>query len=222
MTMQTRTLYMRELQDIQREAFHMGNLVSEFFTDVMNACHRRDFNALQSASAKDNQARHMRMELNDHVLKVLATQNPMAADLRQLMFFLHLGDELGRITAQLTGIGHTALMQGEQVVLFEEIYRMGERAGTMLDEMLGAAASGDEELIRRIIERDTDVDVVYEQLNRECNARLDAPSEGGQSPLLGTYKMAKRLESIADSVVNACRWYLYFNADREKYKELLI
>ena len=42
------------------------------------------------------------------------------------------------------------------------------------------------------------------------------------APLLGTYKMAKRWEGIADSVVNACRWWLYFNADREKYKGLLI
>jgi len=221
--MQFRSLYEQELHDLQREAFHMGNLVSEFLIDVLQACHRRDFMAIQRAYDKDEEARHMRMAFNGQALKVIATQNPLAADLRKLLFLIHMSDELGRIAAQTVGIGHTGMQQMDgKVLMFEDIYRMGDKAAMMLDQMLSAAASGDEETICRVIEMDDDVDVLYEQLNRECTARLNQPGEEEKGALLGTYKMAKRLELIADSVVNASRWYLYFNADREKYKELLI
>lgn len=220
--MQIRSMYDQELRDIQRDAFHMGNLVSEAMVEVMRACHRRDFTAIERAYKKDEEARRMRMAINDRVLKVVATQSPLAADLRKLFFLMHLCDELGRITAQLTGIGHTSMQMGEQVILFEEIYRMADKTATMLDHMLGAAASGDEETIQRVIAMDDEVDVIYEQLSRECGARTAAPADGSMAPLLGTYKKAKRWEGIADSVVNACRWWLYFNADREKYKGLLI
>ena len=63
---------------------------------------------------------------------------------------------------------------------------------------------------------------VFTTLPEELRNAGGAPADGSMAPLLGTYKMAKRWEGIADSVVNACRWWLYFNADREKYKGLLI
>lgn len=221
--MQFRSMYEQELRDLQREAFHMGNLVSEFLGDVLRACHRRDFTAIQRAFEKDEEARHMRMGFNGRALKIMATQNPMAADLRKLLFLIHMGDELGRITAHISGIGHTGLQQMDgKVLMFEDIYRMGDKAAAMLDQMLSAAASGDEEIVCRVIEMDDNVDVLYEQLNRECVARMNEPTASEKGILLGTYKMAKRLESIADCVVNACRWYLYFNTDKEEYKGLLI
>ena len=220
--MQIRSMYDQELRDIQRDAFHMGNLVSEAMGGVGGAGLRGASPALAGAPTNVAAARRRRRATHDRVLKVVATQSPLAADLRKLFFLMHLCDELGRITAQLTGIGHTSMQMGEQVILFEEIYRMADKTATMLDHMLGAAASGDEETIQRVIAMDDEVDVIYEQLSRECGARTAAPADGSMAPLLGTYKMAKRWEGIADSVVNACRWWLYFNADREKYKGLLI
>lgn len=217
-----RSLYDQELRDIQRETYHMGGLICEMLMDMMKACYRRDFTAIERAYAKDREARRMRMQINDRVLRIVATQNPVATDLRRLFFYIHLCDELSRIGSQVSGVGHITIRAEGELMLFEDVYRMGEKTINLLDSMLSAAASGDRATIEKIVAQDDEIDVIYEQISRECAARINAPRAQENAQPLDTYKFARRIEIIGDCVVNAARWWLFYNASAENCTDVIV
>lgn len=205
-----RTMYDQELKTIQREAFALGNQVSDILADMLTAAGRRDFVAIDRICLEDSDVRRERMRLNDRVIKVVATQNPLAADLRKLFFYTHMADDLLRISSQATGIGNVTMRAKGELALFADIARMGEKAVAMLDGVLSAAAKCDRATIEAVIAMDDDVDVIYEQVSRECVSRMDAKDCEDSEQILNAYKMARRLEIIGDSIVNICRWWLFF------------
>lgn len=217
-----RTMYDQELKNIQRDAYKLGNLVCDILADMLKAAYRKDFATIEKLYEDDHVVRGMRMKLNDRVVKVVATQNPLGADLRNLFFFTHLADELLRISSQAIGIGHVVIRCEKSLLLFEDVYRMGEKTVAMLDQALSSAIKGDEEQLLKIIGQDDDVDVIYEQITRECTSRMDAGECENSMQVMNTYKMARRVEIIGDSIVNLCRWWLFFNGERDKNAEILV
>ncbi|MDR2514402.1 MAG: hypothetical protein LBD02_04240 [Christensenellaceae bacterium] len=218
-----RTLFEQELRDLQRDVFRLGNLVCDTLAEMLTAGYRRDFVAIERLYESDLQARETRMKLNERVVRVVATQNPLAADLRNLFFLTHMADELLRISAQCSGIGRLCLKAEEESPLFEEdVFHMGQRAVAMLDGALGAAIRGDEEILGATIAMDDEIDIAYEQISRECSTRMDARDCEKTSTVLGAYKLARRMEIIGDSIVNLCRWWLFFNGCRDSAADIRV
>ena len=95
-----RSIYDQEMRDIQRDSIHMCNLASETLLDVMDAVRRRDFTVVERVLEQDQRIRSMRMALNERVMRMIATQHPVAVDLRRLFYIIHLADEMERIGYQ--------------------------------------------------------------------------------------------------------------------------
>ncbi len=217
-----RSIYDQEMRDIQRDSIHMCNLAAETLQDAMDAVRRRDFTVVDRVLEQDQHIRSMRMAINERVMRMIATQHPVAVDLRKLFYLVHTADEMERIGYQAAAIGR-AIMRTEsgKVLLVEDIYRMSERAATMFEKMLTSALGQDAESVKRVLEMDDEVDVLYEQIYRECIAR-QADLQSQDSDVMTAVSVAQYIEHVGDHIVNWGRWWLYFSSEQEQENDIIV
>ena len=210
-----RSIYDQEMRDIQRDSIHMCNLASETLQDVMEAARRRDFTIVERVLEQDQRIRLMRMALNERVMRMIATQNPVAVDLSKLFYLIHTADEMERIGYQAAAIGRCILRtRYGKVLLLEDIYRMSERTATMFERMLANSLSGNTQAVHEVLQMDDEVDVLYEQIYRECITR-QSDLKSQDSDVMTAVNVAQYIEHVGDHIVNWARWFLYFGGETE-------
>ena len=210
-----RSIYETEMRDIQRDSIRMCNLAQEALMDVMEAVRRRDFVRIEKVHELDDRIRKTRMEINERVMRLVATQHPVAEDLRRLFYFIHVAEEMQYIGYETVVTGKCIRRtQYGKILLLEDIYRMCERIDAMFQRMLAAVLGDSKTEIEAIVRADDEVDVLYEQVCRECIARQN-DIQGGEDILMA-YTVAEHVEHIGDRIVNWGRWYLYFFSDTEE------
>ena len=210
-----RSIYDQEMRDIQRDSIHMCNLASETLQDVMDAVRRRDFTVVERVLEQDQRIRSMRMALNERVMRMIATQHPVAVDLRRLFYIIHLADEMERIGYQAAAIGRCILRtQYGKVLLLEDIYRMSERTATMFERMLASSLNESTDAVRNVLTMDDEVDVLYEQIYRECITRQSG-LRSQDSDVMTAVNVAQYIEHVGDHIVTWARWWLYFVGEQD-------
>ncbi|MEA3345016.1 MAG: phosphate signaling complex protein PhoU [Chloroflexota bacterium] len=146
-----------------------------------------------------------RFAIEDNCLALIATQQPMASDLRTLAAVLEIATELERTGDYAKGIARINLMMGEEPLLkpLIDIPRMADKAQDMLHRSLEAFIHRDVELARAIPTEDDEVDGLYNQVYRELLTLIMAnPRNIDQATLL--LWTAHNLERTADRVTNIC------------------
>ena len=177
-----RSIYDQEMRDIQRDSIHMCNLASETLQDVMDAVRRRDFTVVERVLEQDQRIRSMRMALNERVMRMIATQHPVAVDLRRLFYIIHLADEMERIGYQAAAIGRCILRtQYGKVLLLEDIYRMSERTATMFERMLASSLNESTDAVRNVLTMDEREKPACRRGMRPKKRRLSRGSSSGLS-----------------------------------------
>jgi phosphate transport system protein len=217
-----RSIYDQEMRDIQRDSIHMCNLAAETLQDVMDAVRRRDFTVVDRVLEQDQRIRSMRMAINERVMRMIATQHPVAVDLRKLFCLVHTADEMERIGYQAAAIGRAIeRTESGKVLLVEDIYRMSERAATMFEKMLTSSLGQDAERVNQVLQMDDEVDVLYEQIYRECITRqTDLQSQ--DEDVMTAVSVAQYIEHVGDHIVNWARWWLYFNGDQNQGGDIIV
>ena len=136
-------------------------------------------------------------------MALIATQQPAARDLREIVAILYIVVELERIGDYAAGIAKTVIMMKEEPLLktFKKIPRMGEIARNMLKDVMIAFTARDVEAARMIAERDTEVDVLYDDsIHRLIKIMVKEPEMVTRCTYLSW--CAHNLERIADRVTN--------------------
>ena len=174
-----RSIYDQEMRDIQRDSIHMCNLAAETLQDVMDAVRRRDFTVVDRVLEQDQRLRSMRMALNERVMRMVATQHPVAVDLRKLFYLIHTADEMERIGYQAAAIGRAILRtQYGKVLLLEDIYRMSERTATMFERMLSSSLGEDVAGVTNVLKMDEVLPLksITHSARRTCSMSVLGPS----------------------------------------------
>lgn len=200
-----RRAFERELQRLQDEVIFLGSMVERALDDAVKSLKRRDLEAAKQLIDQDHEINRRRFDIEADVLTLIATQQPMAGDLRTLAAILEIITELERIGDYAKGIAKINLMIGEAPFLkpLIDIPRMAEKAGDMLHRALDAFVRRDVELARAIPEEDDEVDALYNQVNRELITYIIAdPRNIEQANYL--LWVAHNLERAADRVTNIC------------------
>jgi phosphate transport system protein len=202
----TRPIFDRELQRIQDDVLALGSMVETALVESVEILKRRDVDAARRLIAQDQAINKKRFAIEAKTLTLIATQQPVARDIRTLAAVLEITTELERIGDYAKGIAKINLLLGE-VVLFKSAInlfpQMAEKARHMLYHALGAFARGDVKTARRISVQDEEVDSLYNQVYRELMDCIIAdPNAIDQSNYL--LWAAHNLERAADRVVNIC------------------
>lgn len=206
----TRLHYAKELQRLQDELLLMGSMVSQALSEALSAMKRQDIVAAQRLIAYDGLVNQKRYTLEDGVLTLIATQQPMARDMRFLAAVLDLASELERIGDYAKGIGRITIFLGKEPAVKPLVHlpQMCTIVVEMLRDALDAFINQDITAARQIPLRDDQVDELYNTINAELMQLVIA------NPLImdrvNYYSWAAHnLERAADRVVNICERIIY-------------
>ncbi len=201
----TRRILDQKMRALEDDLISLGSMVEDALVESVDVLKRRDFGASRRLIAADKQINAKRYEIEREAIIIVATQQPMATDLRLLASILELATELERIGDYAKGIASINLKIGEEPLIkpLIDLPRMAELAADMLHQALAAFVARDTEAARSIIRRDDEVDALYDQVYRELMTLiLENPRNIEQANYL--LWAAHNLERSADRVTNIC------------------
>ena len=203
--MEIRTTFRKRLRDIQDELLAMGGMVEKALSRSTEALKKRDLKLANQIIADDQKINEKRFDIEETCIQLIATQQPMAGDLRTLISVLSIISELERIGDHAEGIAKIVVMIGDEPPLkpLIDIPRMTEKTIDMLHRSLDAFLNGDENTARAIAAEDDEVDELYNQVYRELVSYMveDPKTITRATRLLW---VAHNLERCADRVTNIC------------------
>ncbi|MGB9879990.1 MAG: phosphate signaling complex protein PhoU [Anaerolineae bacterium] len=200
-----RETFARSLQRLQDDLLVMGSMVEEALVKSVDILKRQDLEAAKLLIQQDRLINEKRFAIESDALTLIATQQPMAGDLRVLAAVLELTTELERIGDYAKGIAKITLMIGKQPLIkpLIDLPRMAEKASSMLHRALKAFIERDVELARAIPLEDAEVDALYNQVYRELiTFIMSDPRTLDQATYL--LWVGHNLERAADRVTNIC------------------
>jgi phosphate transport system protein len=206
----TRTAFERQLQEVQEDMLVMAGMVETAIERGVEALKTRNVNLAQQIIEDDLQINRRRYEAEDKCLELIATQQPLASDLRTIASVLHITVDLERMGDHAEGIAKIALMLADEPPLkpYIDIPRMATVATDMLMGSLEAFKDRDPDRARAICDQDDEVDALYDQVYRELLTFMinDPRSIQRATHLIW---VAHNLERIADRVTNICERVVY-------------
>ena len=192
-----------ELQGLRNRLLTMGGLVEErVHRAVQSLIHRKEEEA-QRIIAGDNEINDLQMEIDNRCLKLLATQTPLAVDLRLITSAMKINADLERIGDQAVNIAESVLVLIPQPPLkpLIDIPRMATIAEKMITDSLDAFVKRDAELARDVLRRDDEVDELKDQVFRELLTYMMA-DPGTIQRALSLILISRNLERVADHATN--------------------
>jgi phosphate transport system protein len=200
-----RKTFETEIQQLKDEMLLLGSLVEQQILGSVEALKKRDLEASRQIKKMDLQVNAKRYAIEEQVMIVIATQQPMAHDLRLLASILEVSGELERMGDYAKGIATVNIRMGDQPLLkpLIDIPRMAQISTDMLHRALTAFINEEVETARAIPEQDDEVDELYTQVYHELMMFViqDPKTIERANWLLW---VAHNLERVADRVTNIC------------------
>jgi phosphate transport system protein len=199
----TRETFDEQLKALEQDILDMGALVDRAIDLSVEALAKRDIELSRRVIREDeaiNQAKH---DIEERCLVLIATQQPLASDLRVIFAIANIATELERMADHAKGIGQIGVMMGPREPLkpLVDIPRMAKKARWLLERELEAFVNRDVELARSLGSEDDEVDRLYDQVFRELLIfMMDDP----RTITRATYLLwvAHNLERTADRAIN--------------------
>jgi phosphate transport system protein len=203
--MEMRTAFHKKLREIQDDILAMGSMVSKALLRSIDALKNRDLELARQIITDDQKVNSKRFEIEEKCIELIATQQPMASDLRIIIAILNITTEIERIGDYAVGIARIVILIGDEPPLkpLIDIPRMAEQTVDMLRRSLEAFINRDAEAAKKISSQDDLVDHLYDQVFREL---LIFMAEDPKTITRATRLMwtAHNLERAADRVTNIC------------------
>ncbi|HEV2791438.1 MAG TPA: phosphate signaling complex protein PhoU [Solirubrobacterales bacterium] len=199
-----RVHYQEELERLEASALGGLDLVSAALERTMEAVARQDVELAQIVIADDDRIDGRYLEVHQSLITLLATQSPVATDLRLISALLHvlksierMGDQCVNVCKVIPLAGNEAPVDPEMVEL---ILTMGERTRPLISQAKRAFEERNVEMARDLVRRDDAVD----QLNRECfGLALRLGDDADQREWAMTMLLSARaIERVADNAVD--------------------
>jgi phosphate transport system protein len=201
--MRPREHYIQQLEALHTEIRALGQVVIVSITRAIDALRRQDVEAAQRIRADDERIDQAQAALEEHALMVMATQQPMAGDLREIIAAIEIASELERIGDYAKGVAKITIRNADQPLVspLVDIPQMAEQAINMLGTALDAYVNRDPEAARQLAGLDDQVDELSGHLRAELLALIERdPSTAARA--VDLMFVAHNLERIADRTTN--------------------
>jgi phosphate transport system protein len=200
-----RKTFETEIQQVKDEILVLGSMVEQSILDSVEALKKRDREASKAILEQDKKVNEKRFAIENKVMILIATQQPMAHDLRLLASMLEIAGELERMGDYAKGIANINIRMGDQPLLkpLIDVPRMAQKDVDMLHRSLTAFINEDIETARTIPREDDEVDALYNQIYRELMTFVIADPKVIERANWLLW-VAHNLERVADRVTNIC------------------
>ncbi len=195
----------RQIHHLQDEVLLLGSMVEQAMLKAVDSLKKRDVDTAQKVFHDDRLINEKRYAIENAILILIATQQPMAHDLRLMAAFFEVITELERMGDYAKGISKVTIRLGDAEISpnWRDFTRMAELAVDMLHRALGAFIDENAQQAYAIPGEDSAVDELYNKIYRNLVASMIAnPENIDQANLL--LWVAHNLERMADRVTNIC------------------
>jgi len=203
--MEMRTAFHRKLREIQDDILVMGSMAGKAILRSVESLKTRDLDLAHQIITDDQNINSKRFEIEERCIQLIATQQPMAGDLRIITGILNITTEIERIGDYAVGIARIVILIGDEPPLkpLIDIPLMAEKTVDMLRRTMDAFINRDAEAAKKIAKEDDLIDNLYDQIFREL---LFIMAEDPKTITRATRLMwtAHNLERAADRVTNIC------------------
>jgi phosphate transport system protein len=169
MSPQARFVFDQELSKLSDDILQLASMVDTAIDRAMTALYNRDVRLAQDVDAGDEAINRLRYEIEEKSVRILATQQPTASDLRMVIAAIHLAVELERIADHAAGVARLVARMEEEdkIESLHKLPKMARRARRMIEEGIKAYIEQNPDLARNVLERDDKIDKQYNKLFRE-------------------------------------------------------
>jgi len=212
-----RGLYHEQLEQLRNTVLRMGTFAEEMLQRAMKSLLEQDVALAREVHRSDDVADDLDHEIDRRCTSLLASQQPVAGDLRGIIGALQIATDLERIADYAKDIAKVAVAMGTNPWFkpLEDIQRMGELAFEQLHRALRAFADHDLTLARQVIERDEELDDLWHRLGEELQERMQAQPEIVPQALR-LILVARYLERIGDHTINVMERLHYIDTGRHQ------
>jgi len=210
-----RQVFQEQIRELLEDLLEMGQMVADSINSAIQALAKQDEEMAQWVIDYDDEINSFQYDIDEKCLVLIATQQPMAGDLRAILSVSNIAAELERIGDYSEGIARLALKLAGRPLLkpLIDIPRMAEEGRRMLMTALEAFARQDVEAARQVGIADDTVDALYDQVYRELLVYM---MEDPRTITQATYLLwvAHNLERIADRTTNIAERVIFLDSGR--------
>ena len=194
----------RDLDKLKKEMLRLGNMVELAINNAFLALNNRDSSYVEEVLTNEEQINEMEVQIEEECLKILALHQPVAVDLRFLVVVLKVNNDLERMGDIAKNIAERAkdLMESDVIPdLGQPMQGLPDLVRTMVRSSLDSLVKLDDQLARKIIEMDDEVD----QINRDMYAavkRLVAEQPLVADSAINLLSCSRNMERIGDLATN--------------------
>ena len=192
-----------ELSELKVALLNMSGEAQAALASAVDAVLQRDGDKARDVIAGDREIDHLELEVEETVIRLLATQQPMARDLRFLTAAMKISNDLERVGDHAVNIAQSAerLLVARPIVPEPELLEMARQARTMLADALDAFVRGDAQAGRAICRRDDGVDALHQSMFRILLTHMmEDPHIIGAA--MDLFLVSRNLERVADLATN--------------------
>jgi len=199
----------KRMKELEGEVMQMGEMVIDAVNRAVAALKTLDAHAARQVVDNDAQVNRKRWALEDKCVDLIATQQPVASDLREIIATLSIVRDLERIGDYAEGIGKIVLLHGDEPLVkpLVDIPVMAEKAVGMLRRSLEAFVKRDAKAARAVCTEDDEVDRLYDRVYHDLlGLMIKDPSVITRATYLiwathNVERIADRATNISESVV---------------------
>ena len=199
-----RVHYQGELEELEASGLGGLDLVNAALSRTLEAIEHQDVELAQIVIADDDRIDGRYLEVHQSLITLLATQSPVATDLRLISALLHVLKNIERMGDQCVNVCKMIPLTGNEPPADEQmvglILGMGKQTKTLISQAKRAFAERDVEMARDLVRQDDVVD----DLNRECfRLALEIGDDADKREWAMTMLLAARaIERIGDNAVD--------------------
>jgi len=205
-----RETFHHRLDQLSQDLVRIGSLVDEAIEQGMRALTTRDLTLARQVITNDRVINAMRYQVEEQAYALLATQQPMARDLRQIVAAISIATNMERMGDHAAGIAQLAIRIGEAPLVKppNDLLHMAEAARRMFRQSLDAYLAGDPVLARSVVDQDDELDLLHRQVLEELiHVMVEDPSTVTSATYL--LWVAHNLERLGDRTTNICERIIY-------------
>lgn len=204
------------LEDLKKLLIHMAALVEAMIDKAITELVNRDTNLEQSIREFEQEVNRLQMEVDEAAHLLLATQQPVAADLRLIVAATKINSDLERIGDLVINITENVQVLVKQPPLkpLIDIPRMAQLARKMVRESIDAFVKGDVVLAETVILADDQVDALKDQVFRELLTYMMADAKAIERAM-ALILISRHLERIGDHATNIAEDVVYMIQGRD-------
>lgn len=210
MILLVREHFTQKINDIKNNVLKMGAMVEDIIETAVTALKSQDVELARKIYDKDDEIDQLELEIEKECMIILALQQPLAKDLRTIASVLKIIADLERMGDNAVNIAKVTLEIGKDPLIkpLVDIPKMAAITQEMIKLSLEAFLTEDVTLAEKVVERDEEVDGLYDTI---INDILEIITENKEFTKQGIKLMfiGRYLERMADHSTNICERTIY-------------